>query len=62
MRIQFSTTQNWSSPILANGLSFETVPGGTKVDPPDTQGGGTSSNPPPPDPPEEEETTETESQ
>ncbi len=60
MRIQFSTTQNYSSPILANGLSFEGVPsggGGTKIDPPDNTNPTPLPPPTEPVPEEEEEST-----
>ena len=39
MQIQFSTTENCSSPLFANGLHFETNP---NADPPDNTGGGGS--------------------
>jgi hypothetical protein len=55
MHTQFSTTQTSSSSLLANGLLFDTIPGGTKIDPPDNTGGGTSTPPPAPEPEEEEE-------
>ena len=48
MQIQFSTTENCSSPLLPNGLNFEGVP---PADPPDNTGGGTGAN----EPEEEEE-------
>ena len=38
MQIQFSTTENCTSPLLENGFSFEGVP--TPTDPPDNTGGG----------------------
>ena len=52
MQIQFSTTENCSSLLLANGLSFEGVP---PADPPDNTGGGTGAN----EPDEEEEEPDT---
>lgn len=39
MQIQFSTTENCTSPLLVNGFSFEGVPP-TPTDPPDNTGGG----------------------
>jgi hypothetical protein len=45
MQIQFSTTENCTSPLLSNGFSFEGV---NPADPPDETGGGggTSGEPP----------------
>jgi hypothetical protein len=44
MQIQFSTTENCSSPLRANGLSFEgTPPPPPDADPPENQGGGGTS-------------------
>lgn len=54
MQIQFSTTENCSSLLLANGLSFEGVPVRPDADPPENQGGGTSTTGPL-EPVEEEE-------
>ena len=60
MQIQFSTTESCASQLLSTGLLFETVPGGTKLDPPDNQGGGSSPTPPPPEPTPEEPAPEAE--
>ena len=42
MQIQFSTTENCTSPLLENGFSFEGVPNPRQptTDPPDNTGGG----------------------
>ena len=58
MQNQFSITENCSSPLLANGFSFEGVP--KDADPPDNTGGGTSAGTPEPE--EEEEGEETTSE
>lgn len=42
MQIQFSTTENCTSPLLLGGYSFEGVP--TPTDPPDNTGGGGGTN------------------
>ena len=58
MQIQFSTTENCSSPLLSNGFSFEGVP--TDLDPPENSGGGGGTSGTGPLNPEEEEEEEEE--